>query len=38
MSTIDVGDSCIQNFHLERYIVEYMVGNFVLRGHVMTGA
>ena len=25
------GDSCIQNFHLRRYIVGYMVGNFVLR-------
>ena len=24
-------DTCIQNFHLGRYIVGYMVGNFVLR-------
>ena len=29
MSTIGLGDNCIQNFHLERYIVEYMVGNLV---------
>ena len=24
-------DNCIQNFHLGRYIVAYMVGNLVLR-------
>ena len=28
------GDNCIQNVHLGRYIVGYMVGNFVLRRHV----
>ena len=28
------GDNCIQNFHLGRYIVRYMVGNLVLRGRV----
>ena len=27
----DLGDSCIQNFHLGRYIVGYTVGNLVLR-------
>ena len=26
-----LGDNCIQNFHLERYIVGYTVGNLVLR-------
>ena len=26
-----LGDNCIQNFHLGRYIVEYTVGNLVLR-------
>ena len=26
-----LGDNCIQNFHLERYIVQYTVGNLVLR-------
>ena len=26
-----LGDNCIQNFHLGRYIVGYMVGNLVLR-------
>ena len=25
-----LGDNCIQNFHLGRYIVEYTVGNLVL--------
>ena len=25
-----LGDNCIQNFHLGRYIISYMVGNFVL--------
>ena len=28
------GDNCIQNFHLGRYIVGYMVGNLVLRRRV----
>ena len=27
----EFGDNCIQNFHLERYIVGYTVGNLVLR-------
>ena len=27
----DLGDNCIQNFHLGRYIVGYTVGNLVLR-------
>ena len=26
-----LGDNCIQNFHLGRYIVGYPVGNLVLR-------
>ena len=26
-----IRDNCIQNFHLERYIFGYTVGNFVLR-------
>ena len=26
-----LGDNCIQNFHLGRYIVGYTVGNLVLR-------
>ena len=29
-----LGDNCIQNFHLERNIVGYTVGNFVLRRRV----
>ena len=29
-----LGDNCIQNFHLGRYIVEYTVGNLVLRRRV----
>ena len=29
-----VGDNCIQNFHLGRYIVGYTVGNLVLRRRV----
>ena len=29
-----LGDNCIQNVHLGRYIVGYMVGNFVLRRRV----
>ena len=28
-----LGDNCIQNFHLGRYIVGYTVGNLVLRRH-----
>ena len=30
----ELGDNCIQNVHLGRYIVNYMVGNFVLRRRV----
>ena len=26
-----LGDNCIQNFHLGRYIVGYTVGNLILR-------
>ena len=29
--TSDLGDNCIQNFHLRRYIVGYTAGNLVLR-------
>ena len=32
--SIDLGDNCIQNFHLGRYIVRYTVGNLVLRWRV----
>ena len=28
---VQLGDNCIQSFHLERYIVGYAVGNLVLR-------
>ena len=28
---VKLGDNCIQNFHLGRYIVGYTVGNLVLR-------
>ena len=28
---IYLGDNCIQNVHLGRYIVGYMIGNLVLR-------
>ena len=28
---VQLGDNCIQNFHLGRYIVGYTVGNLVLR-------
>ena len=28
----ELGDNCIQNFHLGRYIVGFTVGNLVLRG------
>ena len=31
---LDLGDICIQNFHLGRYIVGYTVGNLVLRRRV----
>ena len=31
---IHLGDNCIQNFHLWRYIVGYTVGNIVLRRRV----
>ena len=31
---IKLGDNCIQNFHLRRYIVRYMVVNFVFRQRV----
>ena len=35
MQVIDLGDNCIQYFfHLGRYIVRYMVVNFVLRRHI----
>ena len=30
---LHLGDNCIQNFHLGRYIVGYTVGNLVLRRH-----
>ena len=33
-NSIDLGDNCIQIFHLGRYIVGYTVGNFVLRRRV----
>ena len=29
-----LGDNCIQNFHLRRYIVGYTVGNLVLRRRI----
>ena len=29
LSCIDLGDNCIQNFHLGRYIVRYRFGNLV---------
>ena len=31
---VELGDNCIQIFHLGRYIVGYSVGNFVLRRRV----
>ena len=34
MLCIHLGDNCIQNFHLGRYIVGYTVGNLVLRRRV----
>ena len=33
-NTCYLGDNCIQNFHLGRYIVGYTVGNLVLRRRV----
>ena len=30
----NLGNNCIQNIHLRRYIVSYTVGNFVLRQRV----
>ena len=33
-SVTQLGDNCIQNFHLGRYIVGYTVGNLVLRRRV----
>ena len=30
-SALELGDNCIQNFHLGRYIVGYTVGHLVLR-------
>ena len=30
----NLGDNCIQNFHLGRYIVGYTVGNLTLRRRV----
>ena len=32
--SLHLGDNCIQNFHLGRYIVGYAVGNLVLRRRV----
>ena len=34
VSVKQLGDNCIQIFHLGRYIVGYTVGNFVLRRRV----
>ena len=34
IKVIILGDNCIQNFHLGRYIVGYTVGNLVLRRRV----
>ena len=33
-TSVYLGDTCIQKFYLGRYIVGYMVGNFVLRRRV----
>ena len=33
-SSLKLGDNCIQNFHLGRYIVGYTVGILVLRRRV----
>ena len=35
-SALELGDNCIQNVHLGRYNVDYMVGNFVLRRCVIS--
>ena len=34
LSRIHLGNKCIQNFHLGRYIIGYTVGNLVLRRRV----
>ena len=34
LKSFHLGDNCIQNFHLGRYIVGYTVGNLVLRRRV----
>ena len=34
LTSMELGDNCIQNFHLGRYIVGYMDGNLVLRRRV----
>ena len=34
LHTVNLGDNCIQNVHLGRYIVGYTVGNLVLQGRV----
>ena len=31
---LHLGDNCFQNVHLGRYIVSYIVGNFVLWRHI----
>ena len=31
LNCMQLGDHCIRNFHLGRYIVGYMVGNLVFR-------
>ena len=31
LRSVDLGDNCIQNFHLGKYIVRYTVGNLVLQ-------
>ena len=33
LNSNQLGDNCIQNVHLGKYIVGYMVGNFVLQRH-----
>ena len=34
LNIVQLGDNCIQNFHLGRYIVVYTVGNLVLQRRV----
>ena len=34
LATFQLGDNCIQNFHLGRYIVGYTVGNLVFRTYI----